>query len=124
LNRCLTINFSGQLLYQGARGSPMSCVCVVQTGHVCAHNIITPSHPSCMTGLAPLRSGCFHICPPLLILFSSEFFLSGMPTGVYTEGVILFAYRPSGPLILQLQQKRRTARQLRATTSYVALPDK
>lgn len=47
-----------------------------------------------------------------------------MPTGVHTEGVFLFAYRPSGLFALQLQQKRGTARQLRAESVHVALPDK
>lgn len=61
---------------------------------------------------------------PSLFLFSIEFFLSGMPTGVHTEGVFLFAYRPSGLFALQLQQKRGTARQLRAESVHVALPDK
>lgn len=44
-------------------------VCVVQTGHVYAQY----NHPPCMTGLAPLRSGCFCICPPHLV-FYPEFF--------------------------------------------------
>lgn len=66
LNSCVSINLVRQPLCQRADIS----LCVLSRPDMCTHNIIIPP---CMTGLAPLRSGCFCICPPHLV-FYPEFF--------------------------------------------------
>lgn len=66
LNSCVSINLVRQPLFQRADIS----LCVLSRPDMCTHNIIIPP---CMTGLAPLRSGCFCICPPHLV-FYPEFF--------------------------------------------------
>jgi hypothetical protein len=103
-----------------------SSLCVLSRPDMCALNIITPHPtPSCMTGLAPVKPGCFHVCPPRLVFFfvPNFFFLEcrlvcsrkGLPyLHIVREGRSLFSCNKNGP----------RARDWGAKTAFVTSPDK
>jgi hypothetical protein len=81
-------------IHQFGTGAPVPSLwdiflCAVHTGHVYAQY----NHPPMHDRSCPLKVWVLLYLSSASCFFS-RIFLSGMPPGVYTEGVNLFAYRP------------------------------